>query len=178
MKQIMLDLETLGISENAVVVQVGVVKFERHINEIDESDKLLINVQLADYQNYPEFKMDITTVQFWLKQNKEAQKRVFETDESTQKTVKTTFEMMRDFIGSIDNIWCHPSFDGKIVDFYLRALKLTKIDYWKYRDLRTLVDITKYDYKKHPYNGVKHSALDDCMHQISYANECFNKLKK
>lgn len=173
----MLDLETLGISESAVVVQIGVVKFTRGSNKVEDTEKVLINIELADYQNYPEFKMDITTVQFWLSQNKKAQDKVFKTNPGTQLDVKSAFSYMRDFIGGAQHIWCHPSFDGKIVDFYLRALKLIKIDYWKYRDLRTLVDVTQYDYKNHPYEGVKHSALDDCMHQISYANECFKQLK-
>jgi inhibitor of KinA sporulation pathway (predicted exonuclease) len=45
--------------------------------------------------------------------------------------------------------------------------------FWNVRDVRTVVDIMKINPKEFIFNGIKHNALDDAVHQVKYMTSKF-----
>ena len=172
----MFDIETLGISERAPVVEIGVILFERKTGKIQDED--LFKINLLSYKNYNgSFEMDYSTVLFWLNQTKIAQDKVFK-DNSNGNNVFTAFNAVNEMLAYAGTLWCHPSFDYKILEYHLKIMGLeNNVPFYKARDLRTVIDLSGYDYKNHPFDGTKHSALDDCKFQLSYLMACLKILK-
>lgn len=175
MKDVMIDLETLSTKEDAAIVQIGACYFDRHLGASKSiNDKFMVNI---DFSTLNDSHIDPKTVLFWLQQPKEAQNSI--TQDQLKVSLKDGLEHLNTFIGKADYIWCHTTFDFKILQFHLNRLNISpNFRFSSARDLRTLVDLAKYNYKNHPFEGTKHTALDDCLWQISYSVECFKRLNK
>ncbi len=176
MKEVMIDFETLAKGENAVIIQIGAVYFDRNTGP-SKDKRFLVNVDPRSYkQQGIKGDIDPDTVMWWLSQPKEAQSKIDNTNHSF--TVYDAFKRLAVFLKDADKIWCHATFDFPKLDATLEQLELEKpYKYSAGRDLRTLVDISNYDYKNHKFTGTRHSALDDCLHQIDYALECFKRIR-
>ena len=48
------------------------------------------------------------------------------------------------------------------------------LPYWCDRDVRTIVSLGKIDTRDFKFTGVKHSTIDDCLHQINYCKVAYN----
>ena len=72
---IMVDLETLGTRQDAIVLEISAVEFNRHTGEIGEvlDMKLDIDDQLSYRRS-----LSRETLQWWFKQDEEARKNVFD----------------------------------------------------------------------------------------------------
>ena len=176
MKDVMIDLETLGISQNAVIVQMAGVYFDRFTGVTFR--EICINVSVQDSVNQG-FEMNPNTVLWWLKQSKEAQKSVFETDVNDIESAYTAMRTFNDFLQNAYCIWSHNSFDFPLVQNHLKKLNITpKFSYRAGKDIRTLTDLAWIDPKDYDCVGVAHNALDDCKFQIKYCVDAFNKLRK
>jgi hypothetical protein len=173
MKDVMLDLETFGNSYNAVVVQIGICYFDRYTGDI--GDKLLINID-ADSSIKAGFCADASTIYWWLSQSKEAQDSICNVEKMQ---VSKAIYLVNEFLSKAKAIWSHATFDFVILMNHLNKLSLKpKFHYRAARDLRTLVDLTDIDYSTRERVGIHHNALDDCIFQVGYAVDCFNKLRK
>lgn len=172
----MLDIETLGITERALVVEMGLLIFDRSNGKIEREH--LFKINLLDYQYYTEkFCMDISTILFWLNQSKEAQDKVF-SNNSRGCRVRDVFSDINILLKDTNNMWCHPSFDYKIFENHLRVFNINNnMPFYKVRDLRTVVELANYDYKNHPFEGTRHTSLDDCKYQLSYLMACLKLIK-
>lgn len=172
----MFDIETLGITERALVVEMGLILFDRNDGKIKE--EYLFKINLNTYSIYGDkFQMDVSTVLFWLNQNKAAQEKVFSNNDKGI-PVSDAFEKTNSVLKNANNLWCHPSFDFKIYEYTLKVLGINNnMPFFKVRDLRTAIDLAQYDYKNHPFKGTKHTSLDDCKYQLSYLMECFKNVK-
>ena len=62
-----------------------------------------------------------------------------------------------------DNVWLRNLYKRHDVEFIL--------PYWCDRDVRTLVDLAGIDPRNYKFEGIKHSAKADCLHQIRYCTE-------
>lgn len=170
----MIDVETLGITERALIVEAGLLIFDRTNGKIQSEH--LFKINLLSYEEYDDkFNMCISTVLFWLNQTKAAQEKVFK-DNGRSCKVKDVFFDINILLKDINTMWCHPSFDYKMFEHHLRVFKIqSNMPFYKVRDLRTAVDLANYDYKNHPFKGTKHTSLDDCKYQLSYLMECFKR---
>ena len=70
----MIDIETLGRTSNAVIVQIAAVAFDPMTGETD--GEFCINLDPVDCQKNG-LTIDAETVLFWLKQSNEAKTKVF-----------------------------------------------------------------------------------------------------
>ncbi len=174
MKDVMIDIETLGNGKNACVVQIGACYFNRTTGEIGETFKRNISAQSAVKSGA---EIDADTVLWWLKQSKDA---VASITAEPQEPITDVFNALNDFLSNAKNIWSHATFDFVIIqETYKRLGIKMKFRYSAARDIRTLVDLAnvhdKFDNAALRV-GTHHDGLDDALHQVKYCVICFNKL--
>ena len=170
MKDIMLDLETLGTQHDAMIVQIGACYFDRETGDIGEKFKANI---VYDHDE-KRFSIEQGTVMWWLQQSEEARNSI----SGDAFPLETVLRDLHDFLDRDDtNLWSHTTFDMPILANAFDAIGLKlPIPYRRMRDLRTLVDLADH-HSKAPRVGTHHDALDDALYQVVYAVEAMNKLK-
>lgn len=171
MKDIMLDLETLGTRHDAMIISIGAVYFDRYTGEIGLAFSANINpVGFAD-----KFSMDYDTIKWWMEQSDNARKLVMEAPFEIREALAGFSAFVGD--GSDKLIWSHATFDMPIIQnaFDVFGIKFP-IPFRNARDLRTLMDLTDH-HTKLEREGVHHHALDDAKYQAKYAAEAMYKLK-
>lgn len=169
---VMLDFETFGTNANACVVQVGACYFSRTTGKVGHTFLRNVDAQSAVNSGAT---MDAETIYWWLQQDKEAIKSI---TEEPMYHIRAVFEDLNDYLANATAIWCHSSFDFSILMETLKRLNIKpKFKYSLARDIRTLVDLSKLNYKKIPRKGIHHNALDDCKHQVTYCLKALKKIK-
>ena len=167
---VMIDIETLGTRPTSAIVQIGACYFDRETGEIGET--FCENIR-HDYNN-DEFTTDYKTIKWWTQQSFDAIESVFN-DESY--SIVSAIVRLQKFLKDAEYIWAHATFDIPIL---MNSFEKTKyefpISYKNIRDIRTLMDLSKYeiDFKR---VGIHHNALDDCKYQVKYCVAAMNKLK-
>lgn len=173
MRDVMLDLETMGSTFNAPIVQIGAVYFDRYTGELGE--EFNHNISLEQEMNRG-FTPDGSTILWWLAQSKEAQKSVLKRNEWY---IDEVYNELNNFLKKSKSIWSHATFDYVILMNHMNKLQIKpKFHYRNAKDIRTLVDLAGIDYSKEDRVGIHHNALDDCKFQINYCVKCFNLIKK
>jgi hypothetical protein len=196
MLDVMLDLETFGKTNNAAIVQLGAVVFDRRTGEI--KGQFISNISTESCLKIG-LEMDSSTVEWWMGQSQEARESILK---EPRNDIVKVLEGLNDFIdnsfdhtvpvgGSLKKnwrndiqIWSHATFDFVILrNAYEKAGIESAFNFRGARDLRTLTDIGEVYYwlpeydKTHPRVGTHHNALDDCIFQIGYAVEALNKIR-
>lgn len=169
MPHIMIDNETMGISSNAAVIQIGATAFDPFdlngpLKAPNFSFERSITLQSALVLGCT---VDQSTIDWWKRQNPEAQQAVVE-------NAQDIGEVMRDFIawyksvGTVLGVWSHgASFDIPQLEFIIRALGWDIP--WGYnlvRDTRTVHWLAEEKGWKKSQKEVKHTALADASAQV------------
>lgn len=161
-KDIMLDLESLGTTADAVILSVGAVKFNLETGEIDDqgfyrSVSVESNLDLGR-------RISEDTLIWWLKQGPEAQGVYHE----EKVTIESALTELSDWIGTDDyNPWANGAdFDLPMLAHAYTQLKIeTPWKFWNNRCFRTYKNLPGAKAVKVPFSGVKHNALADAYHQ-------------
>lgn len=173
MINITFDLETLGNTSEAPIVQIGAVKFN---NDGVILDKFLRTITSNSLENY-NFKINYETLYWWFQQKDEAIKSVF--GESIKKTPlkQALYEFMQWLEKPSKYIyWSHATFDPPILNNnFIKVGIKNPIPFRLHRDIRTLNHFTNID--KIERNGIHHNALDDCIFQAEYIYKMIKQLK-
>jgi len=184
---VMVDIETLGTSPDAAIVQIAAVRFDPWAQGtgLVSSPEGTFNshVRLTGEPSI-DGRMDWDTVKFWLNQTKEAQQRVFQPEEPSEDNVLVAVSKFVGWLKEIPfrRVWANsPSFDLRLLkETYRRTSNpnLWPIPYWAERDFRTLKNVGEILNVSPPLRvGVKHDARDDCFHQASHAIQILRALK-
>lgn len=173
MSNFFMDMETLGIKENSVILSIAVLsvpddyKFNGDLNNVRNFGNVF-------YPNLKEQrslgrKVDKETVEWWSKQSNEA-KKVFSNKNMMScsdiyKTIKNFFD--KNNFTENDIIWSRGLFEQKLWADFCDTLQVNNfIPYYSWRDTRTVCDIFTGNSKANldNYEGlVVHNALDDCI---------------
>lgn len=172
MKDLMIDIETLSSSNDAVMIQLAGVYFDRNTGQygsefcmnIDENSCLAKGFSISD-----------STLEWWGKQNPEILKAI-RTNCCHVETVMDAFYNFYKAGGNSVQVWSHATFDFVIVQNYLEKLKKGFMRHKEARDIRTLVALSGIDLKKYDWNKKTHNALDDCKFQITYCVDAMRML--
>lgn len=180
MNNIMLDIETMGTSSEAAILSIGACYFNPKTGEIGDtfyekcSLKSSIDVGLV---------VDASTVIWWLQQENEARSEFYSND--SEQHINECLLNLASFIDENAQVWGNGStFDNTIVkSAYKKALGFEPPwKFWNDRDVRTIVQLgyeIGFDPKKDlPFEGVKHNALSDAIHQAKYVSAIFQKLTR
>ena len=159
MRDLMIEIETLGTAPGSVILSVGAVTFDAETGEFGEEFYAAVEPQSAVDLGLT---IDVSTLKWWMDQSEEARKAAFSGDEPLSKVL---FDL-RLFVLSVEpsRVWAKPpSFDIVLLESAYRACAITIP--WHYRtprDCRTLFDLTR---ATQPDVGTAHNALDDAKSQ-------------
>lgn len=180
MKNIMLDLETMGNGSNAAIISIGAVFFEPKTGELGA--EFYQSVSLESAMEYGS--VDASTLQWWMKQSEQA-RSVF--NDRTSLLLNEVLIEFSDWLCQLNmkniKVWGNgATFDNVILSNAYQALKMPRPwPYWCDRDVRTIVEMGKslrgIDPKKDlTLQGTAHNALDDAKFQVRYVSEIFKAL--
>lgn len=161
------DLETLGNTANAPIVQIGAVVFDETGEPIDTFE------HKCDLETIPEdkFIVDYDTLRWWMGQIAKnpslvsvMQERIMMHETLIREFIEWDGEMLAKHGGLL--YWSHATFDPPILDRHCKIYKLRRLPYTSHRDIRTLSHFAGHiDVKR---QGNHHDALDDCKFQAKY----------
>lgn len=172
MRDVMVDLETMGSGPNAAIVAIGAVAFNpgkglmgsRFYRVIDLESAVLMGGQI-----------DPATVMWWLKQSDEARSALVKSG-STMNMAVVLREFTNWMAAAADNadrvrVWGNgASFDNVILASAYRMAGLSQPwKYWNDRCYRTVK--AQYPNIQMVRQGVHHNALDDAVSQASHLIE-------
>lgn len=167
----MLDLETWGQSPGCVIRSAGVVMF----------DPLGQSLGSCFYENFqepnrPEFFKDLSTVEWWKKQDQKAQD-VFNSPLAIPPEIAIYNLINFLKMASVKYIWSHgASFDIPIIEYYFKQYGFkSPYDFWNIRDTRTVYDIAGVKSEFLP-GQIKHFALDDAKAQATAIQKGFRRI--
>lgn len=183
MNNIMLDLETMGKGSNAAIVAIGAAFFDPVTGELGE--RFYKRIWLASAAKYGE--IDASTVSWWLTQSDEARAEINHEDSTSLRQAIIDFSKFVDFENEEAfkqlRVWGNGcTFDNVIIANAYKQLKLQKP--WSYAgdmDVRTIVELGRklldFDPKKDmPFEGERHNALADAIHQAKYVSAIYQRL--
>ncbi|WP_202023559.1 exonuclease [Klebsiella quasipneumoniae] len=180
---VMVDLETMGIKHNAPIVAIGAVVFDPATGSIGESFYKVVCLESS--VNWGAV-IDPSTVIWWLKQSSEARSAIVNDDAIPLLDALLQF---REFVS--DNVaggskkaqvWGNgASFDNSILrSSYDCIAEDYPWEYWNDRDVRTMVELghaINYEPQKAiPFEGERHNALADAIHQARYVSAIWQRL--
>ena len=188
---IMVDLETLGTRQDAIVLEISAVEFNCHTGEIGEvfDAKLDINEQVQYRRS-----LNCETLQWWFKQDEEARKNIFDEDvDIIRFNIPWELAEFSNFVERCNNkcnsdsdrrvvkLWGNGSlFDlGILQNMYETCLPNMKLPwkFWAVNDVRTIVDLNPDVKRNCKFDGTPHCAVDDCKHEIKYLVETLKTIK-
>ncbi len=170
-KELMIDLETMGVSPNGAIVAIGAAFFNMETGEVGSTFDIPVNLESSQ-----ELGMEIhaSTVLWWFRQSTEAI-ALWNTDKAL-----TLPRALEEFIGWYERnsftktgVWANaPTFDLDIMRTAFRLAGMGAPWHFKQeRCVRTLVQMSRdvgFNPRAAEQKGVEHGALDDCLHQIEY----------
>lgn len=170
MKNIMLDLETMGTRCNSAIVAIGAVEFDEDLGIIDRF------YETVDLQSCLDKGLDITgaTVMWWMKQSEEARRDICKDNIP----LKDALKAFQDWIGKGNiQIWGNgAAFDNAILK---NAYTKFKVDnpwpHWSDRCYLTIKNsYPKVELKR---TGTFHNAVDDAESQANHLIQIVQKSK-
>ncbi len=186
MKHIMIDLETMGTIPGSAILSCGAVAFDPFTGEIDTENTFYRNISI-DSNLKLGMKIAGDTLEWWLAQNSEALKMLFE----DSIVVSEFLSHFTNWWGRRDGIfpWSHgASFDITLLETMFRMAKEypggSKLPdfpwkFWDVRDTRTIFHAA-WPLAGKPQGitreGTHHNALDDAIYQAQCVVEAFKIL--
>lgn len=180
---VMVDLETMGKKNNAPIVAIGAVVFDPSTGSIGESFYKVVCLESS--VNWGAV-IDPSTVIWWLKQSSEARSAIVNDDAIPLQDALLQF---REFVS--DNVaggskkaqvWGNgASFDNSILrSSYDCIAEDYPWEYWNDRDVRTMLKLGQaisFDPKTTiPFEGSRHNALADAIHQARYVSAIWQRI--
>jgi hypothetical protein len=169
MKNIMIDIETMGNSTQAAIVQIGAMFFDPLMGSMGPG--FLVNVDLESNFKYG-MKADGSTIMWWLNQSQPARDSILrgQSESESLPLALTNLGLFCDRAEGKPIVWSNgASFDIPILTTAYRNTGLSKPwDHWDERCVRTIAELRPGIKKMTVHTGTKHSALDDCKYQIAY----------
>jgi len=160
---VMIDLETLATSTDAVVLTIGAVKFDPFGSDIKEPamDSFYVKIDIDSCDELGLVAND-DTIAWWSQQSKEAQAEAFEGNDRIH--IRDAFDQLYKFCWGAKRVWSNgAAFDIPICEHVYRKLnKAIPWPFWSVRDVRTAFDLGI-----HPHRPpvLAHHALQDAWNQ-------------
>lgn len=170
-KHLMVDMETIATSPNAVVLSLGAVHFDPWGNGI--TDQIYFRIDLDDQDKLGR-EIDQGTLDWWAKQDTKIMEEAFNPDDRVP--LAEAMDRFHKFAWGCSNFWSHgATFDLVILENIYRQLNKTPPwSFWQLRDTRTLFDL---GHDADMPKGGLHDALQDAIRQAIGVQTIYAKLK-
>jgi exodeoxyribonuclease VIII len=169
-KHTMIDMETMAVSPNAVVLSLGAVHFDPY--GTGYSDSIYFKIDIDD-QDALGREVDSSTIEWWSKQDPAIMEEAFSPDNRI--SLVDAMDRFHKFAWGCGAFWSHgATFDLVILENIYRQLnKPLPWNYWQLRDTRTLFDL---GHDPEMPQGSKHDALQDAIRQAMGVQNIYRKL--
>jgi DNA polymerase III epsilon subunit-like protein len=176
MKDIMIDIETMGTKPGCSIVSIGAVQFDIATGEIGKT--FYCNIDLESCQQAG-LKIEASTVWWWLSQNKAAQESLNNNRDLLEDALLKFEKWFESINDNNVQVWANsPSFDLSVLEAAFNIVgRKQPWFYWKERDCRTLVSFAPH-IRKSMINDLPHDAMHDCLFQIRYCTEIYKTLNR
>lgn len=177
-KDISLDLETMDNSSNSAIISIGACYFDRYTGEIGETFHQKVNLQSCIDAGLT---VSASTIMWWLQQSDEAREKLQGNDK--ERNLSGVLSNLKHFMQDCEMVWGNgATFDNTILENAFKSIgHIAPWKFWNARDLRTLVDVgleLGVDPKNElDFNGVRHDALADAIHQAKIATEIYREIR-
>lgn len=179
MAHLMIDLETLDVIPNAVILSIGIVKFDPRKQGI--IDRLELKPTIEDQTDLYNRTISEHTIQWWCQQSPEAVAAGL--GDEGRISLKECMEKVYQFCWNQEKVWSNgATFDVVMMETAFRQT-LTDLPnpvpwyFYNIRDTRTIYEIAKVSLKDKKY-GTKttHNAVEDAEHQVVVLQDAYQKL--
>lgn len=180
---VMIDLETLGTSSRAPILSIGAVLFSFDTPYDEPVKKHQTFYRRINWDSAIEGrKVDADTIKWWLKQGPEAKEEILE---DTDNAISDVLWELSDWLPRDIRPWGNgASFDISMLEDMYHQINYSDIIPWKHwnvRDMRTLVwlaeSMTSWSKTDVAFEGDKHNALHDAIHQVRVVKYLHQGLK-
>lgn len=184
MNHLMIDLETLGLQNDAAILSIGAVYFDIETGDLGDT----VHVGILPENNNLYGRIDPNTVMFWLSQPEEARSRISKIAQDGV-SLPVALAKLKNFCYGCSNpgklqIWSNgANFDTVLLENAYRRYDIQPPwNYWQVRDVRTIVELGRaligYDPKhENPFDGTEHDALADAIHQATYVSDIYRAMR-
>lgn len=180
-KDIMVDLETLGVNTKSTVFQISAAKFDIRTGEIFETFDVCCDIE----------KMPVvasgSTLKWWLNTNKELLTRLLNKGECSELEM---FQQFHDWMGDADKntfLWGSGIlFDNNFIRDKFTSFGMSYPIYYRNdRDVRTILELaviksgmseSEFREKFVPENKELHNALNDVLYQVEMVHQCYKTI--
>jgi len=171
-KHLMVDMETMAVSPNAVVLSLGAVHFDPYQNGY--TDSIYFRIDLDDQDRLGR-EIDPNTIDWWARQDPKIMEEAFSPDNRI--SLVDGIDQFHKFAWGCDAFWSHgATFDLVILEnIYKQLNKALPWNYWQLRDTRTLFDL---GWDPEMPKGNKHDALQDAIRQSIGVQNIYRKLNE
>ena len=159
----MFDLETLGTTADACILSAGACRFDLDSDRLDDERLFYASISIDSNLEYKR-RIDEDTLIWWMKQGPEAQGVFHE----SKQTLRVAMESLAEWIGDEQcYVWSNGAdFDLPMLAHAFRSLGIeTPWEFWNSRCFRTYKNLPGAKLIKVPFEGVKHNAMFDAVHQ-------------
>ena len=172
---VMIDLETLATSTDAVVLTIGAVRFDPFGSDIKEPamDSFYVKVDIDSCDELGLVSND-DTIAWWAQQSTEAQAEAFEGTDRVH--IREAFDRLYKFCWGAKRVWSNgAAFDVPICEHVYKKLnKAIPWSFWAVRDVRTAFDLG-INPNRPPV--MAHHALQDAWNQAVGIQNVYNTLR-
>lgn len=179
MRDVMVDLETVGNRPGCGILSIGAVAFDPKTGELGEEMYEVVRLSTCEKAGLTTQK---STMDWWKSQSKEARKVLEQASKATGNlTLEEALEKLTAFLTPFGlrnvRVWGNGGdFDNAILSAAYGALdKDCPWDFWNNRCYRTLKNLAPH--VKMLKDGVQHNALADAKQQAKHAISIFATLK-
>lgn len=180
---IMVDLETLGNTNETSIIQLAAVAFDIETGRTVDTIESYIDIEKSKNLN-----VNGSTIKWWLKTNPELFKALIEKGDISEEEAIKDFVLWIEKLKEENDVYLWGNgilFDNGILRYKCEQYGLHyPIKYTNDRDMRTIVDIVnnvyKIDIRKETTipDFLAHNAFSDCMMQIAVVSKAWNMLKR
>jgi len=168
-KDFMIDIESLGVGEDAVILSIGGVAFDPKAGVVDKSDSFYTKISW-DGASQPDRKIDPSTLAWWLTQDMALFGDTIAGTTSLIKALHGLSLWLPKNQKDIGGVWANgASFDLGILKHAYKQFGLTVP--WGFRHEMCMRSVRRLANLEKPRMGVYHNALDDAIWQAEYVCE-------
>ena len=175
MTHVMIDLETLGTTSRSAWISIGAVCFDPDTGVIDTGNAFYRNVDWDSALRGREVSGD--TLKWWMRQDPAAKDAVIHAGWPIEAVLTALSEWLPE--GCV--VWGNgSSFDiSMLEDTYHQYGVTVPWKFWNVRDVRTVVHLAQglVERGSVPFEGTKHNALSDAIHQAKYVSAMWQALR-
>lgn len=176
-EHVMIDLETLGINYDSIIVSIGAVLFDPDTSMADAT----FYERVEWVHDQPERLVSRDTIEWWLTQDRSAQREL--TDHQNRIKLSLALHRLDDFVPKGARVWANgATFDIVMLDHAYRT-HCHRNPPWGFRnvrDCRTIKELAEpfVDFNQFIMNGTSHNALDDAIFQAEWTSAAWQALRQ